>query len=150
MFSQVSRTAFNAAFNAANGAMAGNKALSVAMPDDLPANRYFLTSDGMAGFTLSPSDDPATGYVCGVFRNPNATIKGAVHLAMEYIDAEAERLGLVALALDCFEAVAPIYAREGFETVESFDFDPAQAPDGWDASEMGEPAVYIMHKALRA
>ncbi len=43
--------------------------------------------------------------------------------------------------LYCWESLVPLYTKRGWRTVETYPFDPAQAPEGWTG---GEQACHVM------
>ncbi len=122
------------AFNEALGENARPGFLAVHSPEDLAANRVYLSADGKAGYSITPGGD-----LQNVFRNEGG-VKGAGRAAVH----EAVQEG-GARTLDAYDGFLPdLYQQEGFQQVGRMAWNDEFAPDGWDYGEYGRPDVVFM------
>ena len=116
-------------------AMRGDQGLCVSLPDD--EADLFISMDGLSGYAL-------TGNNLGsVFSSAKGRLAGMIQNARARARLDGQRV----MRLDCFAPLAKVYARHGFLTTGSTDFDWQYAPKGW-ASKHGEPDVVFMSMPL--
>jgi|GEM_PF-5721533 len=109
----------------------GDAGLCVADPDS--GADLFLSADGLSGYALEG------GNLGSVFSSAKGRLSGMIRDAK----SRARRAGEHALKIDCFEPLAVVYERHGFERCSTLAFDWAYAPAGW-TKRHGEPDVVFM------
>jgi hypothetical protein len=107
---------------------------------DIPAHhetsRYILHRSGLIGGALYTEESKA--WFEGLFNASD--IRGAGGVLQIVRCGLACRLMTVP-HLYCWESLVPLYTKRGWRTVETYPFDPAQAPEGWTG---GEQACHVM------
>jgi hypothetical protein len=125
---------FAAAVNAARAGFGTPRGCNLAEYDVADYRRMacFLTADGLSGFAVQRD---------GTLTNLFSLAKGRGSWLVEAAIARgADRL-------DCFDGyLAALYRAHGFEVVETYTFDPAYAPAGWDVERDGRPDVLVMQR----
>ena len=119
-----------AEFAAANPAMGAF--LTDHDPSELTDHTLLTTPDGNAGVAVSPDGDVQNLY------NHDGP-DGAGRTLLEAAIAVGGR------TLDCYDGfLRELYADHGFRETGRMEFDPAYAPEGWDADRYGHPDVVFM------
>ena len=130
LFRKVSRPVFMAALEKAKRER-GDQGLCVSAPEEGAA--LYLSADGLSGYALD----------AGAFGSVFSMAKGRLGLMVRDAKMRARREGASMLLIDCFEPLAAVYARHGFQEASRVKFDWQYAPEGW-ASRHGEPDVIFM------
>jgi hypothetical protein len=107
--------------------------LSTHTDEEFAAARAFMSSNGHAGYMISPDVD-----LQNLFKNPGG-VPG--------IGAEAVQRAITqgARTLDCYDDFLPaFYEEHGFVVSGRMKFVDEHAPDGWDHASEGRPDVVFM------
>ena len=114
----------------------GPKGLCMSIPEDDGETAFYLSEDMAAGYALQGNT------IVGVFAHATEG-KGSLPYILNDAACRVWDGEWQVLNLDCFEPLAAVYARYGFEETGRVAFDWQYAPEGW-TPEMGEPAVVFM------
>jgi hypothetical protein len=101
-------------------------------PDEYRAMRLFLAEDWQSGFAVK-----ADGDIVSVFSLGKGRLGEMLQIARENGGKK----------LDCFEPLAPVYQRYGFEVTDRADWSDEYAPANWNYAALGRPAVLFLSAA---
>jgi hypothetical protein len=124
---------FKSALEKARASMDEQSALQASPIGENFEGQLFLTRDGNAGFAIKPD-----GELAHLFGNPASGTKGVMDAAL----ARGRQEG--ATRLEAFSGLSDSYARRGAVETQRFEFNPKEAPPGWDTQKMGTPDYVFM------